>query len=98
MVNGCREHGKHAANRPRARLRESKADRVRAPAAPTAEPKEPPMTFTSPNSADRPAARPSKAELFGTVLMLGIAAVVIGTGVILSFAAVALGGTALELP
>lgn len=55
------------------------------------------MTFTTPNSADRPA-RPSKAELFGTVLMLGIAAVVIGTGVILSFAAVALGGTALELP
>jgi hypothetical protein len=56
------------------------------------------MTSTSPNSADRPAARPSKAELLGTVLMLGIAAVVIGTGVILSFAAVALGGTALDLP
>lgn len=56
------------------------------------------MTASTPDSADRPAARPSKAELFGTVLMLGIAAVVIGTGVILSFAAVALGGTSFELP
>lgn len=55
------------------------------------------MTASTPNPADRPT-RPSKSELFGTVLMLGIAAVVIGTGVILSFAAVALGGTALELP
>lgn len=56
------------------------------------------MTASTPNPADRPSERPSKAALFGTLLMLGIAAVVIGTGVILSFAAVALGGTALELP
>ena len=56
------------------------------------------MTPNRPISSDRPTEGESKASLFGAALMVGIALVVIGTGLVLSFAAVALGGTAFELP
>jgi hypothetical protein len=60
------------------------------------------MTLYRPSSPERkdqqPRGHESKASLFGTAIMLGMAAIVIGAGLLLSFAAVALGGTAFELP
>ena len=60
------------------------------------------MTLYRPTSPERqdqqPRGHESKASLFGAALMIGIALVVIGTGAVLGFAAVALGGTAFELP
>jgi hypothetical protein len=60
------------------------------------------MTLYRPTSPERldqqPRGKESKASLFGTVLMLGIGALVIGLGVLMSVVAVVVGGTAVELP
>ena len=51
---------------------------------------------TTPDSV--PVGRESKITLLGTALMLAMGALVIGSGVLLAVAAIALGDTAFDLP
>lgn len=56
------------------------------------------MTLDRSTPDTRPRRRESPVTLFGAALMLGIAAIVIASGLVLTGAAILLGDTAFQLP